>query len=136
MRWARCAGSGVVIGEDALVAHHRLPSPRPRTVRHHGNRVVAAHAWSAAGQVAGFGLVRALSPLDLPALELARSTGDQLGDSGVFAGVSRPLDPLPPSVAKQEFAGSPGIPAGWLLFTRARPPLLGRRRRDLARAAS
>ena len=66
-------------------------------------KVVAAHAL-AYDQVTGFGLVQALGPLGLPALELGDSGRTKLGDDVLFAdGTGRAVDAS--IVAKQEFAG-------------------------------
>ena len=69
----------------------------------HDERVVAAHAL-AYDQETGFGLVQALQPLDLPALELGQSGKARVGDPVVFAdGTGRSIRSA--IVAKQEFAG-------------------------------
>ena len=62
-----------------------------------------AHAL-AYDQVTGFGLVQALGPLNLPALELGESAKVHLGDAVVFAdGTGQSIRAS--IVAKQEFAG-------------------------------
>lgn len=98
-------GSGVVIGEDGLVLTigYLITEAEEVWLTTHDNRVVAAHVVGY-DQVTGFGLVQALSPLELPALELGSSSGSRLGDAGVFAdGQGRSIRTA--IVAKQEFAG-------------------------------
>ena len=64
---------------------------------------VAAHAL-AYDQQSGFGLVQALSPLGLPALELGSSGEVKVGDAGVFAD-GQGNSVRTSILAKQEFAG-------------------------------
>jgi S1-C subfamily serine protease len=98
-------GSGVVIGEDGLVLTigYLITEAEEVWLTTHDNRVVAAHAL-AYDQETGFGLVQALQPLDLPALELGKSGKAKVGDPVVFAdGTGRSIRSR--IVAKQEFAG-------------------------------
>lgn len=98
-------GSGVVINEDGLVLTigYLITEAEEVWLTTHDERVVAAHAL-AYDQETGFGLVQALQPLDLPALQLGKSGKAQVGDSVVFAdGVGRSIRSA--IVAKQEFAG-------------------------------
>jgi S1-C subfamily serine protease len=68
-------------------------------------RVTQAHAL-AYDQESGFGLLQALTLLDLPALALGRSSGVQIGDAVVVGGVGGRQRSVAASViAKQEFAG-------------------------------
>jgi S1-C subfamily serine protease len=98
-------GSGVVIREDGLVLTigYLITEAEEVWLTTHDDRVVAAHAL-AYDQETGFGLVQALGPLDLPALELGHSDKAEVGDPVVFAdGSGRSIRSA--IVAKQEFAG-------------------------------
>jgi S1-C subfamily serine protease len=98
-------GSGVVINEDGLVLTigYLITEAEEVWLTTHDERVVAAHAL-AYDQETGFGLVQALQPLDLPALQLGKSGKAQVGDPVVFAdGAGRSIRSA--IVAKQEFAG-------------------------------
>jgi S1-C subfamily serine protease len=98
-------GSGVVINEDGLVLTigYLITEAEEVWLTTHDNRVVAAHAL-AYDQETGFGLVQALGPLDLPALELGASGKAKVGDPVVFAdGTGKSIRSA--IVAKQEFAG-------------------------------
>ena len=98
-------GSGVVIREDGLVLTigYLITEAEEVWLTTHDDRVVAAHAL-AYDQETGFGLVQALQPLDLPALELGKSGKAQVGDPVIFAdGTGRSIRSA--IVAKQEFAG-------------------------------
>ncbi len=98
-------GSGVVINEDGLVLTigYLITEAEEVWLTTHDERVVAAHAL-AYDQETGFGLVQALQPLDLPALQLGKSGKAQVGDPVVFAdGAGRSIRSS--IVAKQEFAG-------------------------------
>lgn len=98
-------GSGVVIREDGLVLTigYLITEAEEVWLTTHDERVVAAHAL-AYDQETGFGLVQALQPLELPALELGRSSEAQVGDPVIFAdGTGRSIRSA--IVAKQEFAG-------------------------------
>jgi S1-C subfamily serine protease len=98
-------GSGVVIREDGLVLTigYLITEAEEVWLTTHDNRVVAAHAL-AYDQETGFGLVQALQPLDLPALELGHSAEAQVGDTVLFAdGTGKSVRTA--IVAKQEFAG-------------------------------
>ncbi len=98
-------GSGVVIREDGLVLtiSYLITEAEEVWLTTHDDRVVAAHAL-AYDQETGFGLVQALQPLDLPALELGKSGKAQVGDPVIFAdGTGRSIRSA--IVAKQEFAG-------------------------------
>ena len=98
-------GSGAVIGEKGLVLTigYLITEAEEVWLTTHDGRVVAAHAL-AYDQETGFGLVQALGPLGLPALELGESRKLRLGDDVLFAdGTGRAIDAS--IVAKQEFAG-------------------------------
>ncbi len=98
-------GSGVVIGDNGLVLTigYLITEAEEVWLTTHDGRVVAAHALGI-DQVTGFGLVQALAPLDVPALELGNSGASRLGDAVVFAdGKGRAIRTA--IVAKQEFAG-------------------------------
>lgn len=98
-------GSGVVIREDGLVLTigYLITEAEEVWLTTHDERVVAAHPL-AYDQETGFGLVQALQPLDLPALELGKSGKAQVGDPVVFAdGTGKSIRSA--IVAKQEFAG-------------------------------
>jgi S1-C subfamily serine protease len=98
-------GSGVVIREDGLVLTigYLITEAEEVWLTTHDERVIAAHAL-AYDQETGFGLVQALQPLDLPALELGKSGKAKVGDAVVFAdGAGKSIRSA--IVAKQEFAG-------------------------------
>jgi len=98
-------GSGVVIREDGLVLTigYLLTEANEVWLTDADGRVVAAHVL-AYDQVTGFGLVQALGPLDLPALELGISGKAAVGDMVTFADASG-KSVRTAIVAKQEFAG-------------------------------
>src|SRR6187402_49298 len=79
-------GSGVVIRDDGLVLTigYLITEAEEVWLTTHDGRVLAAHPL-AYDQVTGFGLVQALGPLGLPALELGDSSSVKLGDSVIFA---------------------------------------------------
>jgi len=98
-------GSGVVIRENGLVLTigYLITEAEEVWLTTQDGRVVPAHAL-AYDQVTGFGLVQALGPLNLPALELGESAKVHLGDAVVFAdGTGQSIRAS--IVAKQEFAG-------------------------------
>ena len=98
-------GSGVVIRENGLVLTigYLITEAEEVWLGTHDGRQIPAHP-VAYDQTTGFGLVQALMPLDLPALELGKSSKTGLGDSVVFAdGQGRSVRAS--IVAKQEFAG-------------------------------
>ncbi len=98
-------GSGVVIREEGLVLTigYLITEAEEVWLTTHDGRVVAAHAL-AYDQQTGFGLLQALAPLGLPALELGSSSRVAVGDPAVFAdGAGRSIHTT--IVAKQEFAG-------------------------------
>ncbi len=98
-------GSGVVIRESGLVLTigYLITEAEEVWLGTHDGRQVPADV-VAYDQESGFGLVQALMPLDLPALELGDSSKSDLGDSVVFAdGQGNSVRAT--IVAKQEFAG-------------------------------
>jgi S1-C subfamily serine protease len=98
-------GSGVVIDDDGLVLTigYLITEAEEVWLTTSAGRVVPAHAL-AYDQVTGFGLVQALGPLDLPALELGSSSSARIGEPVLFAdGQGRAVEAE--IVAKQEFAG-------------------------------
>lgn len=98
-------GSGVVIGDDGLVLTigYLITEADEVWLTTNDGRVVPAHAL-AYDQVTGFGLVQALGPLNLPALEIGNSSKAAIGEQAVVAdGQGRFVRAA--IVAKQEFAG-------------------------------
>jgi len=98
-------GSGVVIGKDGLVLTigYLITEADEVWLTRHDGHVVAAHVVGY-DQETGFGLVQALGPLDLPALELGNASKTRIGDAVVIAdGIGRFVKAS--IVAKQEFAG-------------------------------
>jgi S1-C subfamily serine protease len=98
-------GSGVVINEDGLVLTigYLITEAEEVWLTRHDGRVVPGHAL-AYDQETGFGLVKALGPLDLPALALGSSDKAGVGTPITFAdGVGRSV--AGEIVARQEFAG-------------------------------
>jgi S1-C subfamily serine protease len=100
------AGSGVVIGDSGLVLTIGYLITEAESVWLTGTdgRVVPAHAL-AYDQETGFGLVQALGPLDLPALQLGRMSEAKPGDPVVVAAGGRAPSVRALIVGKQEFAG-------------------------------
>jgi S1-C subfamily serine protease len=98
-------GSGVLIRESGLVLTigYLITEAEEVWLTTQDGRVVAAHAL-AYDQQTGFGLVQALGPLDLPALELGSAAAARLGDVVILAdGAGNAIRTS--IVAKQEFAG-------------------------------
>jgi len=101
----RREGSGVVIRDNGLVLTigYLITEAEEVWLTAHDGRVVAAHALGY-DQETGFGLLQALGPLDLPALELGNATAAALGQEVTLAdGIGECVDAR--IVAKQEFAG-------------------------------
>jgi S1-C subfamily serine protease len=101
----RREGSGVVIRENGLVLTigYLITEADDVWLTRYDGKVVPAHAL-AFDQETGFGLVQALAPLDLPALDIGDSSNAQVGDAVVFAdGEGEYVEGN--IVAKQEFAG-------------------------------
>jgi S1-C subfamily serine protease len=99
-------GSGVVIRESGLVLTIGYLITEADSVWLTGadGRVTPAHAL-AYDQETGFGLVQALGRLDLPALDLGRSSEAKLGDPVIVAGGGRRQFVRARIVGKQEFTG-------------------------------
>jgi S1-C subfamily serine protease len=101
----RREGSGVVIRENGLVLTigYLITEADDVWLTRQDGRVVPAHAL-AYDQESGFGLVQAMAPLDLPALQIGDSATATLGDPVIFAdGEGEYVRGN--IVAKQEFAG-------------------------------
>jgi S1-C subfamily serine protease len=101
----RREGSGVVIGQPGLVLTigYLITEAEEVWLTTQDGRVVAAHALGY-DQETGFGLLQALGPLGLPALEFGDATQAALGQQVLLAdGVGESVDAR--IVAKQEFAG-------------------------------
>ncbi|CAN7672941.1 S1C family serine protease [Neorhizobium tomejilense] len=101
----RREGSGVVIRENGLVLTigYLITEAEDVWLTRQDGRVVPAHAL-AYDQESGFGLVQAMAPLDLPALQIGDSATATLGDPVIFAdGEGEYVRGN--IVAKQEFAG-------------------------------
>ena len=98
-------GSGVVIRDNGLVLTigYLITEADEVWLTTSDGRVVPGHAL-AYDQETGFGLVQALGPLGLPALELGDAAKAKLGDDVVLAdGTGQSVKAK--IVAKQEFAG-------------------------------
>lgn len=101
----RREGSGVVIRSNGLVLTigYLITEAEEVWLTRHDGVVVPAHAL-AYDQESGFGLVQSLAPLDLPAIELGKSSSVAIGDPAVLVdGVGHYVEAH--IVAKQEFAG-------------------------------
>ncbi|KAB1074264.1 S1C family serine protease [Methylobacterium planeticum] len=101
------AGNGVVIRADGLVLTVGYLIMEAETVwlTTHDGRSVPGHVvgFDAA---TGFGLVQALQPLGLPALQIGRSESLGVGDRAVLAGAGgRTRSVAAEIIARQEFAG-------------------------------
>jgi S1-C subfamily serine protease len=98
-------GSGVVISSKGLVLTigYLITEAEEVWLTRHDGKVIAGHAL-AYDQESGFGLVQALAPLDLPALEIGSSASAKIGDQvAVIDGAGESGKCY--IVAKQEFAG-------------------------------
>jgi S1-C subfamily serine protease len=101
------SGHGVLIRDNGLILTIGYLVTEAETIwlSLGDGRVTQAHAL-AYDQESGFGLVQALTPLDLPALALGRSAAVQVGESVVVGGVGgRRRSVAARIIAKQEFAG-------------------------------
>lgn len=98
------SGSGVVINENGLVLTIGYIIAEAENVRltTSSGRKIDAHPL-AYDQETGFGLVQALSPLELPALTIGDSDDVQPGDEVFVAGVGEVIEGR--LLARQEFAG-------------------------------
>jgi S1-C subfamily serine protease len=98
-------GSGVVIRENGLVLTigYLITEAEEVWLTRYDGRVVPGHAL-AYDQETGFGLVQALGPLDLPAVEFGDAADARIGNAVVLAdGAGRFVEAA--IVARQEFAG-------------------------------
>jgi S1-C subfamily serine protease len=98
-------GSGVVIGDGGLVLTigYLITEAEEVWLTRQDGKVVAGHAL-AYDQETGFGLVQALGPLDVPAIEFGSSSKAKVGDPVVVSdGSGQSVEAR--IVAKQEFAG-------------------------------
>lgn len=98
-------GSGVVIRDDGLVLTigYLITEAEEVWLTRHDGRVVPAHAL-AYDQETGFGLVQALAPLGLAAVEFGDAAQARAGDAVVLAdGIGQSVQAN--IVTKQEFAG-------------------------------
>jgi S1-C subfamily serine protease len=101
------SGHGVLIRDNGLILTigYLVTEAEAIWLSLGDGRVTQAHAL-AYDQESGFGLVQALTPLDLPALVLGRSAAVQIGESVVVGGVGgRRRSVAARIIAKQEFAG-------------------------------
>lgn len=98
-------GSGVVISDDGLVVTigYLITEAVEVWLTTFDERVVAAHVVGY-DQETGFGLVQAMGPLDLPALELGDSASAKVRDTARLID-GRGEEVVNEIVAKQEFAG-------------------------------
>ena len=97
----------MVIREDGLVLTigYLITEAEEVLLETHRGRVVSGHVLGYDGAT-GFGLVRALEPLGLPALKLGDSRHAGVGESVVLAGAGgRRHSVAADIVARQEFAG-------------------------------
>lgn len=100
------AGSGVVIRAKGLVLTigYLITEAEDVWLTSSDGRVVPAHALAYDGET-GFGLVQALSPLDLPALAFGDASKAKVGDPVILASGGDRQFVQASIVAKQEFAG-------------------------------
>lgn len=100
-------GSGIVIDDQGLVLTIGYLVTEASDVWLSTNRATAVPADVIAyDQVTGFGLLRALGRLDLPALDIAAAAGAQVGSPVVIAGAGGLESALASRLAaKREFAG-------------------------------
>ena len=100
------AGSGVVIRESGLVLTigYLITEAESVWLTSADGRLTPAHALAVDSET-GFGLVQALDRLDLPALDLGRSSEAQPGDPVIVAAGGRRQFLRATIVGKHEFAG-------------------------------
>jgi S1-C subfamily serine protease len=120
------AGSGVVIADSGLVLTigYLITEAESIWLRGADGRVAPGHAL-AYDQETGFGLVQALGRLDLPALELGRSSDVRIGDTVIVAGGGRRQSVLASIVGQQEFAGYWEYLLSTAIFTAPAHPFWG-----------
>lgn len=118
-------GSGAVISDDGLVVTvgYLITEAEEVWLTTHDERVVPAHVVGY-DQESGFGLVQAMGPLGLPALELGNSSAAKVGDEmSLCDGHSAALNTR--LVAKQEFAGYWEYLLDEAIFTAPAHPMWG-----------
>jgi S1-C subfamily serine protease len=100
------AGSGVVIGENGLVLTigYLITEAESVWLASAGGRLIPAHPLAVDAET-GFGLVQALDRLDLPALDLGRSSEAEPGDPVIVAAGGRRQFIRARIVGKHEFVG-------------------------------
>lgn len=98
-------GSGVVIRDSGLVLTigYLITEAEEVWITTHDGRVIPGHALGY-DQETGFGLVQALGPLGLPALDIGKSGSVEIGDQMLLAD-GRGQSVQTTIAAKQEFAG-------------------------------
>ncbi|MDP6389553.1 MAG: S1C family serine protease [Alphaproteobacteria bacterium] len=120
-------GSGALIREDGLVLTigYLITEAESIWLFDSNNRAVPAHTVGY-DQESGFGLVQALQPLDLPALELGNSGNLRTGDPVVMAGCGGRAHAVSSQiVARREFAGYWEYLLDNAIFTAPPHPLWG-----------
>jgi S1-C subfamily serine protease len=121
------AGSGVVIDKKGIVLTigYLITEADEIWLTTNSGRVVAGHPL-AFDQVTGFGVVQALGQLDLPALDLGRTSDAAVGTRVVAAGAGGAAHSLAAYIAgKQEFAGHWEYVLDEALFTVPAHPFWG-----------
>jgi S1-C subfamily serine protease len=120
------SGSGIVIRENGLVLTIGYLITEAETIwlKSGNGRTIPAHPL-AYDQETGFGLVQALGRLDLPAIELGRSSETKLGDAVILAGGGPFRFVHSHIIGKQEFAGYWEYLLEEALFTAPAHPLWG-----------
>lgn len=100
------AGNGVVIRDGLVLTIGYLITEAQTVWLHHGDgRVTEGHALGFDGET-GFGLVQALTKLDLPALPIGASSAVTVGERAVLAGAGgRTRSVAVRIAAKHEFTG-------------------------------
>ncbi len=103
---AKRAGSGVVIREDGLVLTigYLITEAQSVWLTSADGRLTAGHALAVDPET-GFGLVQALDRLNLPALDIGRSSKAWLGDPVIVAAGGRKQFMRANIIGKHEFAG-------------------------------
>ena len=99
-------GHGAVIGHDLVVTIGYLITEAEQVwLQTSSGKVVAAHPLGA-DMASGLGLVRALEPLDVPALEIGESSQVLVGDKVIVGGGGRVSRSVAARlVGREEFAG-------------------------------
>ena len=100
------AGNGVLIGDGLVLTIGYLITEAETVWLHFGDgRVAQGHALGFDSET-GFGLVQALSRIDLPSLAIGSSAAAQVGERVVLGGAGGRTRSLAATIAaKQEFAG-------------------------------